>query len=119
MLREPLDAQIRLVARGLVMLAGTDGAAEELTRLFGRDRATEALCRSATPGPASDLQDDIEIILDLTDDQSVTIDLRDTHGPATDLHAALSPPPYGYTEGVSVALLQQRSLAPSGRPYWL
>jgi hypothetical protein len=70
MLHAPDDAEIRLVAQGLVKLVGTDAAAKELSRLYGSHRASEALCRSATTGWTMDLQDDIEVILDLADPRS-------------------------------------------------
>ncbi len=120
MLHDTDDAQIRLVAQGLVKLVGTDVAAEELSRLYGRSRATEALSRTATLASVMDLQDDIEIILDLSDVEPVDIDLRDPEERASDRSTAVPPPPpYGYAEGFSAPLRQQRVLSPAGRPYWL
>ncbi len=119
MLHDPDDAQIRLVAKGLVKLVGTDVAATELSRLYGRDRATEAISRTAILESATDLQDDIEIILDLSVTERVDIDLRDLDDRAPDLMAAPPPPSYGHTEGFSATLRQQRTLSSSGRPYWL
>lgn len=123
MLREPDDMKIRLVAEGLVELAGTDAAAAELERLFGRDRAMEALCRTATAG-AMTLQDDIEVILDLTEPDMV-VDLRDSV-PATDQPAAPQPPSSSAQhaersawEQAGIALRERRVSAVAGRPYWL
>jgi hypothetical protein len=124
-LREPDDRTIRLVAEGLVQLAGTDAAAVELERLYGRDRAMEALCRTATAGNAMSLQDDLEVILDLTDHRPV-IDLRHDV-PAPDRPTGHVPPPSSAAEidvlalrdGIDIALRGRRVPAVAGRPYWL
>lgn len=113
MLHAPDDAEVRLVAEGLVKLLGTAGAADELDRLYGRGRAVEALSRTARLGELS-LSDDVEVILDLTDVDEVDladarpapveIDLRDAH--------ALG-------EGRHPTLRAHRSDRVTARPYWL
>lgn len=118
MLREPDDAQIRQVAQGLVERAGTDAAAAALTQLYGRDRAIEALCRSATAGSMG-LADDIEVILDMTGSPSVSVDLQDPDMPVIDLTAAPRPRPFTASQGHHVRLRSHRRAVATSRPYWL
>ena len=109
------------MAEGLVELAGTDVAATELDRLFGRDRAMEALCRTATADP---VQDDVGVTLDLTGPEPV-VDLRDS-GSATDSPAASQTPSSSAhratrspREWAGIDVRERRVPAAAGRSYWL
>ncbi len=120
-LHEPDDAQIREVARGLVEQAGTDAAAVALTELYGRDRAIEALCRSATAGSSMGWAADIEVILDLTGSEPVArvVDPEGPDGSVPDLTAAPRPRPHTATEGHHVQVRRHLRPAMAARPYWL
>jgi hypothetical protein len=80
-LHEPDDAVVRQVAEGLVRLTGTAAAADQLERLYGRDRAVAALHRSGAGGAAAETRSEAEVTLDLTADDPV-LDLRDAYAPA-------------------------------------
>ena len=90
----------RLVAQGLVTLMGSDGAARELRRLYGRDRAIEAMRRAMDDLASPPVVEDVDVVIDLDDAQPLTIDLRDGQIPsAVRQGASTGPSAPGWTLG--------------------
>lgn len=104
-------------------LTDRQGAVKQLTRLYGRDRAIQAMRRTTLDARYGDREQDREIVIDLVEDPlSVEIDLRDEamDAAAQDARTSSAPHPASTARAARVYGDRVDATASASAPaYWL